>query len=209
MKKLVSTIVTLALMFALAVPVMASESPSSSGGSDVVSSANSSVQGQNVGVNNANPTESQIASADAAAAAIVGDTAYTLDFADVEVYDANGNIVTASYFANNSALLVTFVRDNADEVLAVLYWNETTQSWDSAEFTQDGNIVTATFTHLCLISFVVHKNTDTAAPAATTDSVGSAQTGYTAVLWIALAVVAVAGAAICFKTSKKSAVSTV
>ncbi|MBR1797864.1 MAG: hypothetical protein IJ757_07650 [Clostridiales bacterium] len=213
MKKLVSTMIAFALVFALAIPAFAASSPSSSSGSDVVTSATSSVQGQNVGINAANPTDAQLAAAQAAAAEIAGDTAYTLDYADVEVYDANGNVVSADYFANNSALLVTFVRNDASEVLAVLYWNEATQSFDSAAFTQDGNIVNATFTHLCLITFVVKDASATAAAAddaATTATAAegtSAQTGYTAIVWAVVAIVAVAGAAICFKTSKKSAVS--
>lgn len=216
MKKLVSILAAAALVFAMAVPAMAAESPEPSG-QDVVSSA-STVDGYHIVISEANPSDAALAALPDAAAAAAGttDVEYSTDCVDVNVTNDAGQIVNDQYFASNSALLVTFVRDNADTVLAVLYWNEATQAWDSASFTQDGNVIHAMLSHLCPVAFVVKTadagsaadaDADAGADAASTGGATSAQTGYESVVWLVLSITALAGAGICFKTSKKSAVS--
>lgn len=217
MKKLVSILAAAALVFAMAVPAMAAESPEPNG-QDVVSSA-STVDGYHIVISEAEPSEAALAALPDAAAAAVGttDVEYSTDCVDVNVTNDAGQVVNDQYFASNGALLVTFVRDNADTVLAVLYWNEATQAWDSASFTQDGNVIHAMLNHLCPVAFVV-KTSDAAgsatdaeaeagADAASIGGATSAQTGYESVVWLVLSITALAGAGICFKTSKKSAVS--
>lgn len=202
MKKIVSTIAALALIFAMAVPVSAASSPSGGSGQDVVPSASSDSTQAAIVISAPSINGTQSSTLAAAAAAAAGENAYTVETIDVELKDANGNIITHSYFDNNSSITIDFARNDASEVLAVLYWNEATQSWDSASFSQNGTTVSATFSHLCLISFVVKESAATAAPA-DSDASTSAQTGYTAIIWVAAAAVCVVGAGICFKASKK------
>ena len=110
-------------------------------------------------------------------------------------------------------MLVTFVRNSESEVLAVLYWNDATQSWDSAWFQQDGTIVHVLLNHLCTVVFVVKSDEPGSAVSVPTaeetgiDIVPSAQTGYATGMYGLIAVVALIGAVVCFKTSKKSAIS--
>ena len=222
MKKLISIIAAAALVFALAVPAMAATgSPSPSGG-DVVSSASSSSDDYLIRILPAAPTEEELSALAVTAAQIGGEAEYSTDCVSVEIVNHNGDVVTSQYFQENTAVLVSFVRNDAREVLAVLAWNAATQTWDSVSFIQNGSSVFATFPHLCNVAFVVKgledgsassstagspAAADTGAGTGAADGTTSAQTGYAAFVWVALAVVAVAGACICFRTSKKSAVS--
>ena len=219
MKKLISIIAVAALVFALAVPAMAATSSPSPSGGDVVSSASS--DDYLIRILPAAPTQEELSALAVTAAEIGGEAEYSTDCVSVEIVNHDGAVVTSQYFQENTAVLVSFVRNDAREVLAVLAWNAATQTWDSVSFIQNGSSVFATFPHLCNIAFVVKgledgsassstagSATDSGAAAGTAaDGTTSAQTGYTAIVWIALAVVAVAGACICFRTSKKSAVS--
>ena len=221
MKKLISIIAAAALVFALAVPAMAATSSPSPSGGDVVSSASSTSDDYLVRILPAAPTQEELSALSARAAEIGGEAEYSTDCVSVEIVNHAGAVVTSQYFQENTAVLVSFVRNDAREVLAVLAWNAATHTWDSVSFIQNGSSVFATFPHLCNVAFVVKgledgsassstagSATDSGAAAGTAaDGTTSAQTGYTAIVWIALAVVAVAGACICFRTSKKSAVS--
>ncbi len=221
MKKLISIIAAAALVFALAVPAMAATSSPSPSGGDVVSSASSTSDDYLVRILPAAPTQEELSALSSRAAEIGGEAEYSTDCVSVEIVNHAGAVVTSQYFQENTAVLVSFVRNDASEVLAVLAWNAATHTWDSVSFIQDGSSVFATFPHLCNVAFVVKgledgsassstagSATDSGAAAGTAaDGTTSAQTGYTAIVWIALAVVAVAGACICFRTSKKSAVS--
>jgi len=221
MKKLISIIAAAALVFALAVPAMAATSSPSPSGGDVVSSASSTSDDYLVRILPAAPTQEELSALSARAAEIGGEAECSTDCVSVEIVNHAGAVVTSQYFQENTAVLVSFVRNDASEVLAVLAWNAATHTWDSVSFIQDGSSVFATFPHLCNVAFVVKgledgsassstagSATDSGAAAGTAaDGTTSAQTGYTAIVWIALAVVAVAGACICFRTSKRSAVS--
>lgn len=221
MKKLISIIAAAALVFALAVPAMAATSSPSPSGGDVVSSASSTSDDYLVRILPAAPTQEELSALSARAAEIGGEAEYSTDCVSVEIVNHAGAVVTSQYFQENTAVLVSFVRNDAREVLAVLAWNAATHTWDSVSFIQNGSSVFATFPHLCNVAFVVKgledgsassstagSATDSGAAAGTAaDGTTSAQTGYTAIVWIALAVVAVAGACICFRTSKRSAVS--
>jgi len=209
MKKLISTLIAVAVVFSLAIPTLAAESPSSTSGQDVVTSASVvGAEGVSVDVSAPQISAEQTSSLDNVASAAASGEAYTVDVVDVELKDASGNVISASYFDTHDSVQIAFVRDNASQVIAVLYWNDATGTWDSAEFTQDGTNVTATFNHLCLISFVV-KGTDPVAAAPADGTTASAQTGYETIVYTVVAIVALAGAGICFTASKKSAVSAV
>lgn len=211
MKKLISALAAVALVFAMSVPVLAEESPEPHG-QDIV--PNGSVDGYYVRISDPNPTDYALEILPDAAADAVGDAIAecSLDAVDVDIVNLAGQVVNDQYFASNSSLLVTFVRNSDSEVLAVLYWNDATQSWDSAWFEQDGTVVRALFYHLCPVVFVVRSDEPGSAVSVPTaeaidDIIASAQTGYSSVMWAVIAVAALAGAGICFTSSKKSAVS--
>lgn len=212
MKKLISALAAVALVFAMSFPVLAEDSPEPHG-QDIV--PNGSVDGYFVRISDPNPTDHALEILPDAAADAVGDVIVecSLDAVDVDIVNWSGEVVNDQYFASNSSLLVTFVRNSDSEVLAVLYWNDATQSWDSAWFEQDGTVVRALFYHLCPVVFVVRSDEPGAAWSVPTaeamnDPITSAQTGYSSVMWAFVSIAALAGAAICFKTStKKSAIS--
>ena len=212
MKKIISTIAAVALVFAMSIPVMAAESPEPHG-QDIVPNG-STVDGFYVRISDPNPTEHALEVLPDAAAAAVGDDVIpdcSLDAVDVDIVNLQGTVVNDQYFASNNSLLVTFVRNSDSEVLAVLYWNEATQSWDSAWFEQDGTVVHAIFNHLCTVVFVVKSDEPGSAvsvpTAEATGMIASAQTGYSSAVYALISITALIGAAICFTTSKKSAVS--
>lgn len=213
MKKLISTLAAVALVFTMAMPVMAAESPEPHG-QDIV--PNGSVDGYYVRISDPNPTDYALEVLPDAAAVAVGEDVLpecSLDAVDVDIVNLQGTVVNDQYFASNSSLLVTFVRNSESEVLAVLYWNDATQSWDSAWFQQDGTIVHVLLNHLCTVVFVVKSDEPGSAVSVPTaeetgiDIVASAQTGYATGMYGLIAVVALIGAVVCFKTSKKSAIS--
>ena len=201
MKKLISTLAAVALVFTMAMPVMAAESPEPHG-QDIV--PNGSVDGYYVRISDPNPTDYALEVLPDAAAAAVGEDVIpecSLDAVDVDIVNLQGTVVNDQYFASNSSLL------------AVLYWNDATQSWDSAWFQQDGTIVHVLLNHLCTVVFVVKSDEPGSAVSVPTaeetgiDIVPSAQTGYATGMYGLIAVVALIGAVVCFKTSKKSAIS--
>ena len=213
MKKLISTLAAVAIVFTMAIPVLAADSPEPHG-QDIV--PNGSVDGYYVRISDPNPSEHALEILPDAAAAAVGEDLMlecSLDAVDVDIVNLQGQVVNDQYFASNSSLLVTFVRNSNSEVLAVLYWNEATQAWDSAWFAQDGTVVHVLLNHLCTVVFVVKSDEPGSAYSVPTaeetgiDIVTSAQTGYTAGTYGLVAVVALIGAVVCLKTSKKSAVS--
>ena len=212
MKKLVSTLAAIAIMFTMAVPVLAEESPEPHG-QDIV--PNASVDGYYVRISDPNPTDHALEVLPDAAADAVGDVIYecSLDAVDVDIVNLAGTVVNDQYFASNSSLLVTFVRNNDSEVLAVLYWNDATQTWDQAWFQQDGTVVRALFYHLCSVVFVVKSDepgsavsVPTAEAAEEENGITSAQTGYDSLVSAVVSIVALVGAGVCFIASKKPSI---
>ena len=195
MKKLISIIASAALVFALAIPVAAAGSPSA--GQDVVASVGArDAAGNPIAVEVTAATLSPAESAsinDAAVAAAGGETNITLDYINVEA--------PAGYFDTHDSIDLSFSRSNAANVVAVLYWNSATNSWDSASFTVNGDSIDATMFHLCTICFVM--KTPVAPGASTDGSPTSPQTGVDYSAWITAAAVMVIGAGICFMTAKK------
>ena len=212
MKKLISTLVAVAVMFAMAIPVMAAGESPEPHGQDNVPDAHT-IDGYYVRISDPNPTDYALEVLPDAAANAVGEEIVecSLDAVDVDIVNLQGQVVNQQYFASNTSLLVTFVRTTDSEILAVLYWNDATQSWDSAWFEQDGTVVRALFYHLCTVVFVVRNDepgsTVSVPTAETMDMIASAQTGYTPVVWAVVAITALVGAVLCFATNKKSAVS--
>ncbi len=200
MKKLISIIAAAALVFTMALPVMAATSPSVESPS-ADSSANSSASGSTASGSNVNITETaanlstaEEASVHNAAAAIAGDNAYVLYFTNIEA--------PAGYFRNNRTLRVEFSRDYAPDLLGILYWNSSTQSWDVADFAVNGNIISAVFLHTCNVAFVVKAPAVTQTQADSTDAV-SPQTGMSYTTWAVLALTTAAGSCLCITVARK------
>lgn len=194
MKKLISIIAASALVFALALPVVAAESPSA--GQDVTSSVTATDENGNpvaVTVSSASLSEAESSSINTAATTAAGDQAVSIDYIDVAA--------PAGYFDSHGSINLSFSRSNASDVVAVLYWNAATNSWDSASFTVNGNIINGTFSHLCTIAFIL--KTPVAPGASTDGSPTSPQTGVDYSAWITAAAVMAIGAGICFMTAKK------
>lgn len=192
MKKLISIIAASALVFTLAFPVLAAESPSAN--SDLASSPDA-----NLTVTASVLSEAEESTIHNAAQTAAGDEEYRLDAINVEA--------PAGYFDTHDTLTINFVRSYASDVIAVLYWNAGTNSWDSAPFTVEGNTITGNFLHTCNIVFVIKvaaPNTEIISNDA--DAV-SPQTGSTASAYASLAAALTAGAAVCFCVAKKIKVS--
>jgi len=215
MKKFISFVAATALVFSLALPVFASESPSAeSPSADPVPTEDTTPASNNIGGNTASITESaahlsseEEASVHAAAAAIAGNNAFYLDFIDVEA--------PAGYFNNNSSLRINFVRDYAPNLLGILYWKSSTKSWDYAQFSINDHIISAVFLHTCTVVFVIKAPAVAQSLATDTDAIhgeeenvtattpASPQTGVTTTVWAVLAVTMAAGAAISICASRK------
>lgn len=214
MKKIVSALAAVALIFAMSVPALAAPVSPEPHGQDVIVPDTSTVDGFYVRISDPDPTDYSLEILPDAAAAAVGDVIVecSLDAVDVDIVDLAGTVVNDQYFASNNSLLVTFVRNTDSEVLAVLYWNEATQSWDSAWFEQDGNVVHALFYHLCTVVFVVKTDEPGSAvsvpTAEATGMIASAQTGYSPVAYALVSVAAIIGAGVCFAYSKKKTETT-
>lgn len=223
MKKLVSIVAILVLVFALCVPAMAATpSITTDGAADKVTVSESEVT---VTVNG----EEQVASVEVssvteeiqnqeelqtkAADAVASDAQATIEVVDVTLELEDGTEVSEEYFADGSKLQVAFVRDDAKQVAAVLYYNETTGVWDKAEISVDGNTVTATFEHLCAVAFVLAEAEETPDDSGNNDSgtngsgskdaPKSPKTGYNTIGWAVTVAALVLAAGYCFVSSRK------
>lgn len=211
MKKFLSIAAVLALIFALMVPAMAAPlsvtAAEDSTTAEVVTEGGEALTVE-VAAADMTPAEEEALPAAVEEAA---QNASAVEVVDVELKDAEGNVITSDYFDDNDTLTVAFVReDNTKEVAAVLYWNEATGEWDAADFEiKDGKIF-VTFEHLCTVAFVL-KDVENApatgdnkpAAPAKKDPSKSPQTGYNTALWVAAAVVLLLGAGYCFVSARK------
>ena len=220
MKKFLSIVAVLAILFAMAVPSFAA-APSVSAGDTVTGSVVGGEPGIEVEISEAEMTPEESGSLSAAAeAAAPGSTVG--EVIDVELVDDEGNIVSEDYFKDGKTLTVAFTYDDAKAVTAVLYWNAATKSWDKADFEIVDGKIQATFAHLCTVAFVLGGDVQKAPEGedpnkpddggkkptdkpADKDPGKSPQTGYNTALWVAAAVVLILGAGYCFVSARKKA----
>lgn len=216
MKKFLSIVAVLAIVFALAVPSFAATSaPSVSAGDEITGSVvgGDLAPGTELVVSDTEMTsEEEAALADAVKEAAPG--AVVGDVVDVELKDADGNSVSEDYFKDHKTLTVAFAYDNAKDVVAVLYWNAKDGKWDEAHFEiKDGKLY-VDFEHLCTVAFMlkdVESNPNVPDQPNKPNSTGkkdpskSQQTGYNTALWVAAAVVLILGAGYCFVSARKKA----
>ena len=209
MKKLISIIAATALVFTLALPVFAAESPSAESPSADPASSESNIGGDTASITEsfAHLSAEEEASVHAAAAAVAGNQAYYLDFVDIEA--------PAGYFTSNHSLRVNFVRDYAPDLLGILYWNSSTHSWDYAQYSINDHIISAVFLHTCNVVFVIKapnvaqslatdsEVTTTAETETTSSTPSSPQTGDSTVVWASLAITMAVCAAFSIGLSRK------
>ena len=136
MKKFLSIVAVLALVFALAVPAFAAE-PS------VTYDVAAKTEDKDIVVEPGTKNE--------AAAAAVEDAVAKIEGAAVaEVMEV---INTDPEYNGKDPVTVTLVRDDDNEVLAVLLWDN--GKWEEQKFTQNGKEITVEFEHLSPVTLVV------------------------------------------------------
>lgn len=228
MRKILSIVAVIALIVALSVPAFAA-TPSIVFAGDSVTT-DTTIETEN-GTLTVEVTEAEMAEKeetslpDAVEAAVQeaidagdaaeGTEASAVEVVNVDLVDEAGNVVSEEYFENGGSLKVAFARDDTtQEVVAVLYWNDATQAWDSAAFEvgEDGSIV-ATFEHLCTVAFVLKKIERDPEPGGETggeqpapgpkDPSKSPQTGYNVLGWAIAATALVLAAGCCFVGVRK------
>lgn len=213
MKKFLSIVAVLAIIFAMAVPSFAAgpsdAPPSVSAGGEITGEIVGGEPGLELEVSDTKMApEEEAALPDAveefAPGSVVGSVI------DVELVK-DGEPVSEDYFKDGKTLTVAFTYDNAKDVVAVLYWNAATKSWDKADFKIVDGKIQVTFAHLCTVAFMlkdVANNPDAPGgnkPSGNKKPGTSPQTGYNTALWVAAAVVLVLGAGYCFVSARKKA----
>ena len=203
MKKLISTVAALAIVFTMGFTALADGLPSPTSGTKITGTTDAS--GIEVVVEDTTLTADQNKTIEAAVTAAAGKDADVagIDICDVWIKDtATGTDVSDSY--KGYPLTVTFAFDGASNVVAVLYWNDATGSWDNANFTIKDGKVEVTFNHLCNVAFVLKKATSGSSSSGSGSSgKGSAQTGYDGLVYIVSALVLASGAIYFFSTANK------
>lgn len=203
MKKLISTVAALAIVFTMGFTALADGLPSPTSGTKITGTTDAS--GIEVVVEDTTLTADQNKTIEAAVTAAAGKDADVagIDICDVWIKDtATGTDVSDSY--KGYPLTVTFAFDGASNVVAVLYWNDATGSWDNANFTIKDGKVEVTFAHLCNVAFVLKKATSGSSSSGSGSSgKGSAQTGYDGLVYIVSALVLASGAIYFFSTANK------
>ena len=221
MKKFLSIVAVLAIVFALAVPSFAATLSVTAGETDIKDATvvgDASLEpGTKVEVSKAEMSPAEEESLPAAVEKAAGEDASVVEVIDVELVDANGDPISETYFDGEKTLTVAFARsDKTTRVVAVLCWNAKTGAWDEIkdfEIDENGNVI-VTFSHLCTVAFVLEDvkagpdapggNEPEKTPGGN-GRPGSPQTGYNTALWVAAAVVLILGAGYCFVSARKKA----
>ncbi len=211
MKKFLSIVAVLAMLFALTVPALAAgeATPSVEAKTEVTTDATVEVNGQtaNVEVKETTTTADQKTALDAVVKDL-GDDIKVGAVVDVELKTSDGTVVSADYFDNNEKLTVAFTYNMAGDVEKVLYWNATDQKWDEATFRAGDGTIEVDFEHLCAVAFVLKEVKND--PAAGDQSKpgkpgkpGSPQTGYSTTAWTLAAMAMILCAGFCFVSARK------
>lgn len=152
--------------------------------------------------------------------------AAAIEVVDITLVDAKGNDKTDVYaeqYGKDAVAKVAFVKDGANKVAAVLYWNDEKGQWDNAKFSVDAktNKITVDLEHFCPVALVMKDvkagaagapagNGGAAAPAGNGGAGAPAggpgtspQTGYNTGVWTIVAVAMALCAGYCFVARKK------
>lgn len=197
MKKLLSTVAALALVFTMGATAFADGLPSPTSGKNITGTTEA--DGIEVVVEQTTLTSDQEKTLEAAAKAAVKDAEIaSVEVADVWIKDTvTGDDVSDTYAGY--PLTVTFAFDGANNVVGVLYWNEANGAWDNANFKIENGKAVVTFEHLCNVAFLIK-------PVKGGNQGGgssSAQTGYDGIVYIVSAIALAAGAVFFFSTASK------
>lgn len=203
MKKIGTLIAALALVFTMGISSAASSAALSvEAGADNIKDATDVNSVFEITIDDVTLTDDQTTTLADQIANDIADDNFYVEAVDVNAW-RDGELANSEITSANK-LTVTFVRDNNQKVLAVYYWNEDAQKWDVADFSQNGDKVTATFEHLCPVSFVLSATETVPTKGGSGDK--GPQTGYDTTLWAVAAVSLAACAGFCFfKASKKAA----
>jgi hypothetical protein len=224
MKKLLSVVAVIALVFALAVPAFALDvSVTYEDNAVKTDTTVTTDEGETlkVEVSTATVSAEQETKLDAAIEkAVESDSSVNAeDVAVVNVVDVtltkDGVDVSAEYFEAGNKLTVAFAIDQTTQkVVKVLYWNEKTGVWDEAQFDATADGVNVTFEHLCEVAFVMadvktddsvktDDNNGGTNPTAQKNPGKSPQTGYDVFGWAAAVSALVIAAGYCFVSARK------
>lgn len=210
MRKFVSVVAVLVMLFALAMPAFAADE-----GNSVVVGNDTSLKlpeaGKDGYVVDAWPVElrpTQKESVKDAAIKNAGKDATVGDTFEIEGYivDANGDFVDIDSSRGGT---ITIVYDGEGVVAGVLYWSEERGDWDYAVATDNGDgTYSATLKHFCNAALVITPKPVTAAPAATQKPAASTgtkspQTGVDATAYIMVTATLVLFAGFCFVKARK------
>ena len=202
MKKLISTVAALAIVFTMGVSALADGLPSPTSGTKITGTTDAA--GIEVVVEDTTLTSDQQKTIEAAVTAAAGKDAdvAAIDICDVWIKDtSSGQDVSSSY--TGYPLTVAFSFDDAANVIAVLYWNDATGSWDEAKFTIKDGKAEVTFEHLCNVAFVIKPAKSSGSSGSSSSGKSSAQTGYDGLVYIVSALVLASGAVFFFSTANK------
>lgn len=220
MKRFLSVVAILALIFALAVPSFADDATLSVSYDNTISSDpdNNTIvteDGETLYVVVSEAEELTTDEADALTDAVYDivkeDAEIVVEVVDVAIVDENGVEVSEDYFEDHDSLKVSVIRtEDGLDVVAVLYYNSATGEWDEAtNVSYENGVVTFTVTHLCTVAFVLAEDasavlkTSSSSNTSGSSTVKSAQTDYNTALWAVVATVLLLGAGYCFTSAKK------
>ena len=206
MKKLISTVAALAVVVSMGATAFAGELPSPTTTSDITATPVSL---------SPDYYEVEVGTIDSMPADVIDDLKDTVSGAvgdkEVAAIDVCTIVVTNKIsdediwwdIDESNPVKIAFAFDGAQNVIAVLEYDEFADEWIEADFEIVDGKVEATLTEGWLIAFATEavKADDTKKD----DGKGSAQTGYDMAIYVASAVALAAGAVFFFATSKKTA----
>ena len=207
MKKLISTIAALGVVVAMGATAMAADLPSPTTGTDITATLKS-LDGDyyDVTVSEVDfsiPADVIDGLMDEVAESAGDKEVAAIDLCTIEITNKETGADMWYYIDEDNPATVAFAFDGANNVIAVLEYDEFTGSWVSIDFEiVDGEVV-ANLQEAWLISFVTEAVK--ADEPAKEDGKGSAQTGYDSLVYVVSAVALAAGAVFFFVSSKKSA----
>ena len=205
MKKIISTVAALAVVAAMGATALAADLPSPTTTADITAtpvSLNPDYYGVEVNAIDFDIPGWVLADLTDEVSSTAGDAEVAaIDLCTVEITIKETGEDFYWYVDENNPVTLAFAFDDAENVIAVLEWDPFNGEWIEADFEiVDGEVV-ATLTQGYILSFVTQAVK--ADEPSKDDGKGSAQTGYSAVVYIASAVALAAGAAFFFATSGK------
>ena len=206
MKKIISTVAALAVVAAMGATALAADLPS------VTTTADLTVEPVSLDSEYYEITASTVDTAlpayvEEALIGTVTEAAGDAEVAAISLTEltltnkTSGEDVSWSVDVDNP-ITVAIAYDDAQNVIAILTWDFDSQDWIEADFELDGDKIIATLENIYSPITLVTKAVKADEPSKD-DGKGSAQTGYSTVVYVAAAVALAAGAAFFFATSGK------